>query len=338
MTSTHRPRRLLAVAAVTLLAAGGVRDRRVRPRRAHLLLARPAARHQRHAGRRRGAAEGAQPRLRAPAESQARPQGEGSLQGRAHLPAAQGRRQGSRRLPAALAADREARDPPRPPQGLPRPADGGPAQAHRQAGQRYRRYNRTLFRLCGFREIQPAVTASRNNDRVVVMPGVYTEPTARKVPDLPGRSASRTGPRPRRARARSSYEYQFRCPNAQALVAVIGRALGPGRTRRARRPAARPRTGSRTSGACIRCNFQIEGSGAGARRHRHRRRARRVRRRRRRAAPRRTSAIKADRADGFVAQGHDGPPRRRARRLRARDRRLPARARPASCTAASTGR
>src|SRR3954462_2756871 len=45
-----------------------------------------------------------------------------------------------------------------------------------------RRLNTYFFRLCGYREIQPAVTASGNNDRVVVMPGVYTEPTSRSRP------------------------------------------------------------------------------------------------------------------------------------------------------------
>ena len=36
--------------------------------------------------------------------------------------------------------------------------------------------------MCRFHEIQPAVTASHNNDRVVIMPGLYTEPTSRAAP------------------------------------------------------------------------------------------------------------------------------------------------------------
>ena len=36
--------------------------------------------------------------------------------------------------------------------------------------------NEKLFTLCKYGEIQPAVTASHNNDRVVIMPGLYTEP------------------------------------------------------------------------------------------------------------------------------------------------------------------
>src|SRR3712207_8455854 len=40
----------------------------------------------------------------------------------------------------------------------------------------------TLFRSCRYREIQPAVDRSRNNDRVVIMPGLYLELTARRQP------------------------------------------------------------------------------------------------------------------------------------------------------------
>src|SRR3954451_6704566 len=42
--------------------------------------------------------------------------------------------------------------------------------------------NTALYKLCKFREIQAAVNASGNNDRVVVMPGLYTEPTSRAQP------------------------------------------------------------------------------------------------------------------------------------------------------------
>src|SRR3954467_1186992 len=42
--------------------------------------------------------------------------------------------------------------------------------------------NEKLFKQCSFNEIQPAVTASHNNDRVVILPGLYTEPTAASQP------------------------------------------------------------------------------------------------------------------------------------------------------------
>jgi hypothetical protein len=121
--------------------------------------------------------------------------------------------------------------------------------------------NRSLARRCTYDEIQPAVTASRNDDRIVIMPGVYTEPTARKTPSLPPecdqyRTTSEKG------KGAVSYEYQYRCPNAQNLVAVIGRALGPGQDPPSS-PTGRPDPhGIPNVGRCIRCNLQIEGSGA----------------------------------------------------------------------------
>src|SRR4051794_3445778 len=45
--------------------------------------------------------------------------------------------------------------------------------------------NKRLFARCKFHDIQPAVTAARNNGRVVVMPGLYTEDPSRAVPALP---------------------------------------------------------------------------------------------------------------------------------------------------------
>src|SRR5690348_15774544 len=42
--------------------------------------------------------------------------------------------------------------------------------------------NQTLFSMCTYNEIQPAVTDSGNNDRVVIMPGLYTEPESRIQP------------------------------------------------------------------------------------------------------------------------------------------------------------
>src|SRR3954469_12972836 len=41
------------------------------------------------------------------------------------------------------------------------------------------RFNRQLLKPCYYHSIQQAVDASHNNDRIVVMPGVYTEPQSR---------------------------------------------------------------------------------------------------------------------------------------------------------------
>ena len=130
-----------------------------------------------------------------------------------------------------------------------------------QAATRLLSLNRSLERRCKYDEIQPAVTASGNNDRIVIMPGVYTEPTARKVAAFPPecdkyRTTSEKG------KGAVSYEYHYRCPNAQNLVAVIGRALGPGQDPPSS-PTGRPDPhGIPNLGRCLRCNMQIEGSGA----------------------------------------------------------------------------
>jgi hypothetical protein len=41
--------------------------------------------------------------------------------------------------------------------------------------------NRGLFKRCAFDSIQAAVSQSGNNDRVVIMPGLYTEPQSRQA-------------------------------------------------------------------------------------------------------------------------------------------------------------
>jgi hypothetical protein len=120
--------------------------------------------------------------------------------------------------------------------------------------------NRRLKKLCKYNEIQPAVNDSGNNDRVVVMPGLYLEPTARSQPTNDERCTRyRTdGDRPGEPGTALSYAYQFNCPNDQNLVAVLGRAVSP-------QPDVVPprqnRHGIPNPGECIRCNFQIEGSG-----------------------------------------------------------------------------
>jgi hypothetical protein len=123
------------------------------------------------------------------------------------------------------------------------------------------RINRRLRKRCRFSEIQPAVAASRNNDRVVVMPGLYTEPTARAQPTHDPACARYAVTDDLGDPAALSYEYQLRCPNDQNLIAVLGRDLGPGRDPS---PPLLDRHGIPNIGPCIRCNLQIEGSGVSA--------------------------------------------------------------------------
>jgi hypothetical protein len=122
--------------------------------------------------------------------------------------------------------------------------------------------NRRLKKMCRFSEIQPAVTASKNNDRVVIMPGLYTEPTARAQPtnDPKCQSLRTNGDKPGEENTALSYAYQFTCPNDQNLIAVMGRAMG---TEQDPVPPRENRHGIPNLGPCIRCNLQIEGSGVG---------------------------------------------------------------------------
>lgn len=121
--------------------------------------------------------------------------------------------------------------------------------------------NRKLFQRCTYRQIQPAVTASGNNDRVVVMPGLYKEPRSRKQPTFDPRCAPYKTKSDDGDPNALSHDYQFHCPNDANLIAVIGRGLDTG---------ALPdsphddRHGIPNVGTCIRCNFQLEGSGVSA--------------------------------------------------------------------------
>ena len=121
--------------------------------------------------------------------------------------------------------------------------------------------NRRLSRRCEYRQIQPAVTASGNNDRVVVMPGVYTEPRSRRAKTDDPRCDRYEIDNDRNQSGAVSYRYQFHCPNDQNLIAIMGRK--PGR-RHPPQPPRLDRHGIPDRGRCVRCNFQIEGSGVSA--------------------------------------------------------------------------
>jgi hypothetical protein len=121
--------------------------------------------------------------------------------------------------------------------------------------------NRRLFKRCKYKEIQPAVTASTNNDRVVVMPGIYTEPTARKAKTFDPACDKWEIKTEFGDPGALAYDYHLNCPNDQQLIAVLGR--GPN-TAPPPEPPRYDRHGIPNIGPCIRCNFQIEGSGVSA--------------------------------------------------------------------------
>jgi hypothetical protein len=126
--------------------------------------------------------------------------------------------------------------------------------------KRLKSINARLFKLCRYHEIQPAVTASGNDDRVVVMPGLYTEPTSRaRATNDPACAPYKINNG--RSVGAVSYAYQFHCPNDQNLIAVLGREPGSGKDPD---PPLEDRHNIPNSGRCIRCNLQLEGSGVSA--------------------------------------------------------------------------
>jgi hypothetical protein len=140
-----------------------------------------------------------------------------------------------------------------------RPTDRRSLSAKRARG--LMAINRRLAKRCRYRQIQPAVTASGNNDRVVVMPGVYLEPKSRRAKTDDPRCDRYEIQNDRNQTGAVSYEYQFRCPNDQNLIAILGRRPGKGEDPQ---PPRLDRHGIPNSGRCIRCNFQLEGSGVSA--------------------------------------------------------------------------
>lgn len=121
--------------------------------------------------------------------------------------------------------------------------------------------NRQLFQRCRYHQIQRAVTASHNNDRVVVMPGVYRERNSRRQPTQDPTCAKYRTRSDKGDPGALSHDYQLRCPNDANLVAVIGR--GPDTAKLPDQPRIN-RHGIPNVGSCIRCNLQLEGSGVSA--------------------------------------------------------------------------
>jgi hypothetical protein len=122
------------------------------------------------------------------------------------------------------------------------------------------RINRKLRKMCRFDSIQAAIDAARNNDRIVVMPGVYTEPASREMPENDPRCNPGLLQKDASGDPTPSYEYQVTCPHDQNLLYVQGRAV-------VGKPLPEPRSDRRgipeqELGPCVRCNLQLEGSGA----------------------------------------------------------------------------
>lgn len=130
----------------------------------------------------------------------------------------------------------------------------------RQADELWR-VNKQLFQQCEYHQIQFAVNDTGNNDRVVVMPGLYKEQHSRRQPTFDPACDQYEIPSDSGDPGALSHDYQLHCPNDANLVAVIGR--GPD-TAPPPNPPREDRHGIPNVGECIRCNVQLEGSGVSA--------------------------------------------------------------------------
>jgi Right handed beta helix region len=129
----------------------------------------------------------------------------------------------------------------------------------KKKAKKLRGFNIKLLRHCGYTSIQDAATAAHNNDRIEILPGLYTEPKSRAKPTNDPACAQYKITNDKNQTGAVSYAYQFHCPNDQNLIAVIGRSL-------TNVPVPQPPRLDRhiipDAGACIRCNVQIQGTGA----------------------------------------------------------------------------
>ncbi len=137
-----------------------------------------------------------------------------------------------------------------------------------KAGSKARRKRLKLLKQCRVHEIQKAINAAHSGDRILLMPGVYSEPTSRAV----AVGGYRSGPCPndyvategfgndapppvgRRSNdpaVRPDRNLQINCPNAKNLTAVIGDT----------RPEPAPAAPSVVPMCLQLCNLQIEGLG-----------------------------------------------------------------------------
>ena len=128
----------------------------------------------------------------------------------------------------------------------------------RQA-QRLLAINDALAAQCDYSSVQKAVLDAGNNDRILIMPGRYTEPASRKAPENDPKCNPSLLQRDASGDLTPSYEYQVTCPNDQNLIYVQGRAV----TGDPPVPPLSNRQGipAQELGRCVRCNLQIEGTG-----------------------------------------------------------------------------
>ncbi len=121
--------------------------------------------------------------------------------------------------------------------------------------------NRDFARMCRYGSVQSAIDDSGNNDRIVIMPGRYTEPKSRKAPVNDPRCNPELLQKDQSGADTPSYNYQAKCSNDQNLIYVQGRAV-EGDVPEGDPDPDRHGIPANQVGRCVRCNLQIEGSGA----------------------------------------------------------------------------
>jgi hypothetical protein len=129
----------------------------------------------------------------------------------------------------------------------------------KKKAKKLRNFNIKLLRRCRYNSIQDAVTASHNNDRVEIMPGLYTEPKSRAAPTNDPKCDGLEITNDKNQAGAVSYAYQVKCPNDQNLIAVLGRGLS---STSPPQPPLLDRHNIPDAGPCIRCNLQMQGTGA----------------------------------------------------------------------------
>jgi hypothetical protein len=139
-----------------------------------------------------------------------------------------------------------------------RPSQGEEKLSKKQA-KKLKQTNKKLAKKCEYDSVQAAVTDADNHDRVVVMPGRYTEPKSRKAALNDPKCNPSMLQETQEGAVAPSYEYQASCPNDQNLIHVAGRAVKGD-------PLATPRSDrhgipEQELGKCVRCGLQLEGSG-----------------------------------------------------------------------------
>ena len=95
----------------------------------------------------------------------------------------------------------------------------------KKEADRLLRINAALARQCDYDSVQKAILDAGNNDRVVILPGRYTEPDSRSAPENDPKCNPSLLQEDAGGDLTPSYEYQVTCPNDQNLIYIQGREV-----------------------------------------------------------------------------------------------------------------